>query len=517
MTDRSTIGIPRKRLHRALSAGLLAALMMPGPSGPIAATAGRSSGKSAHRATTHRAAPSPASLPEALRQRMRRLSAQGVVVGASVISLRDGRTLFDASPERPLMPASTMKVLTGSAILDKLGPDWRFETRFLADGPIMNGVVEGNLYVVGACEPDLVVERFPEIAAGIATAGVREVRGDIVADLRYFDGEERPPEWPYGRQSPYSAPISALAANFSSVRVTVTAGPGQAAPAVVLVEPPSDAVQVTSTVRTVKSGRPYVRATRLLERTADGTVANRIVVSGRMPVTAAPWQDFLTIEDPAGVAVSAVKHALQDASITVRGVSRIGVLPEHTVPVYTLKSKPLSEIVRDMNKNSNNFIAELLLRTLGAETYGAPGSREKGARAVEAFLRTCGIDPDSVKQTDGSGLSRSNTLTPETLVRVLVRMWGDERIGSSFVSSLPVGGIDGTLRGRMFGAAHGRVLAKTGHIDGVSALAGYVEDTSEGPVAFAFIVNGSSRHRADRGLDDLCSILCAAPALPAAL
>jgi D-alanyl-D-alanine carboxypeptidase/D-alanyl-D-alanine-endopeptidase (penicillin-binding protein 4) len=442
---------------------------------------------------------------------MRRLSAQGVVVGASVVSLRDGRSLFDSFSEKPLTPASTMKVLTGAAILDKLGPEWRFQTRFYADGPVTDGVVDGNLYVVGSCAPDLVVERFPEIGAAIAAARVREVRGDIVADLQYFDGEERPPEWPYGRQSPYSAPISALAANFSSVRVTVTPGPRPAAPAVVRVEPPSDAVQLTSTVRTVKGGRPYVHTSRRLERTSGGTVGNRIVVSGRMPIQAGPWEDFLTIEDPAGVAVSAVKRALQGADIVVRGTSRIGTLPPSAVPVYTLESKPLSEIVRDMNKHSNNFIAELLLRTLGAETFGRPGSREKGSRAVEAFLRTCGIDPDPVNLTDGSGLSRSNTLTPETLVRVLVRMWGDERIGGSFVDSLPIGGIDGTLRGRMFGAAQGRVLAKTGHIGGVSALAGYVEDTSEGPVAFAFIVNGSSRRRADRALDDLCSILCAAP------
>ena len=400
-----------------------------------------------------------------------------------------------------------MKVLTGAAILDKLGPDWRYETRFFADGPITDGVV-GNLYVVGSCQPDLVVERFPEIGAGLAAAGVREVRGDVIADVRYFDGEERPPEWPVGRVNTYSAPISALAANFSSVRVTVMPGDTVSQPPTVLVEPPSEAVQLTSTVRTVKSGRAYVHATRRLERTADGQVANRIVVSGRIRLGAPPWQRFLTIEDPAGVAVSAVKHAMQEAGIAVHGTSRLGSIPPLGVPVYTLQSKPLAEIVRDMNKNSNNFIAELLLRTLGAETYGGPGSREKGQRAVAAFLRTCGIDPGSVSVTDGSGLSRSNLLTPSTLVRVLVRMWGDQRVGSSFVGSLPVGGIDGTLRGRMLGAAHGRVLAKTGHIDGVSALAGYVEETSEGPVAFAFIVNGSSRRRADRGLDDLCSILC---------
>ena len=213
---------------------------------------------------------------------------------------------------------------------------------------------------------------------------------------------------------------------------------------------------------------------------------------------------FLTIEDPANVAVSAVRHALQDAGIVVRGGSRVGASPASAVPIFTLASKPLAEIVRDMNKNSNNFIAEMLQRALGAETYGPPASREKGAQAVASFLRTCGIDPEPFTLTDGSGLSRSNRVSVSGLARILVRMWGDPRIGSPFLDSLPIGGIDGTLKGRMFGPARGRVRAKTGYIDGVTALAGYVPDTREGPVAFAFVVNGTSHPRTVRALDDLC-------------
>ena len=219
----------------AQRASSTAAKAFPPPAQRASSTpAKRVSAAPAHRvfpASAKRPTPKPATLTEALRQRMKRLSAQGVVVGASVVSLRDGRSLFDSRSEKPLTPASTMKVLTGAAILDRLGPDWTYETRFFADGPIDNGVVN-NLYVVGSCAPDLVVERFPEIGAAIRQAGVREVRGDVVVDLSYFDGEERPPEWPWGRQSPYSAPISALAANFSSVRVTVSAGPRPGPPAV---------------------------------------------------------------------------------------------------------------------------------------------------------------------------------------------------------------------------------------------------------------------------------------------
>jgi D-alanyl-D-alanine carboxypeptidase/D-alanyl-D-alanine-endopeptidase (penicillin-binding protein 4) len=455
--------------------------------------------------------PEPAgTLAEALRHRFGRFPFRSNYAGGIVISLQDGHTIFESNADRPLTPASTMKVLTSAAIIDKLGPDWRFRTPFLADAPPVGGTIAGNLYVRGVCQPDLVVEKFQEIGAGLLGGGVREVQGDVIADLHYFDGEERPPEWPGGGSvRAYSAPISALTGNFSSVRVTVHPGPAVGAPAVVLVEPPADAVAVSANVRTVTSGRSSVHAMRTLHRAADGTLTNRISVSGRIPISAGPWEMFLTIEDPAGVAVSAVKHSLQDAGIVVRGGTRLGPSPAGAVPVFTLISKPLAEIVRDMNKSSNNFIAEMLQRTLGAEVYGPPASREKGAQAVAGFLRTCGIDPGPFTLTDGSGLSRSNRVSASALARILVRMWGDPRIGTFFLDSLPVGGMDGTLKGRMFGPARGRVRAKTGYIEGVTALAGYVPDTREGPVAFAFIVNGASHPRTVRALDELCNLLCA--------
>ena len=233
----------------------------------------------------------PGTLGEALHRRFSRFPFRGGQVGGIVISLQDGHTIFESNADRPLTPASTMKVLTSAAILDRLGPDWHFQTPFLADAPPVEGVIAGNLYVKGVCEPDLVVEKFLEIGTGLAGAGVREVQGDIVADLHYFDGEERPPEWPGGGSaSAYSAPISALTGNFSSVRVTVQPGPSPGAPAVVLVEPPSDVVAVSANVRTAAAGRSTLHASRTLVKTADGTLANRISVSGRIPISASPWR-----------------------------------------------------------------------------------------------------------------------------------------------------------------------------------------------------------------------------------
>jgi D-alanyl-D-alanine carboxypeptidase/D-alanyl-D-alanine-endopeptidase (penicillin-binding protein 4) len=473
---------------------------------------------SAHGAQTKRAAAhaasKPLSLESAIRARLARSPLRGASVGVEIVSLTDGHTIFEKNPEVPLIPASTMKVLTSAAALDRLGPDWRYGTAVLAAAPPKDGIIEGDLYVKGACQPDLVVERFPELAAGLAAAGVREVRGDIVADLRYFDGEERPPEWPRGsRPNPYAAPISALAANFSTVRITVAPGERVGSQAVVQVDPPSDAVAVSSQTRTTKSGRS-ISASRRLEKDADGQIANRIIVSGRTGLGSGPWEEFIPIENPATVAISAVKRALQSGGITVTGTTRIGEAPEGAVTIYTLRSKPLEEIVLDMNKHSNNFIAEMLQRTLGAEVYGPPATRAKGASAVESFLRTCGVDTSTVKLTDGSGLSRTNQVTALALVRVLVRMRGDSRLEAAFLDSLPIGGEDGTLRGRMGGVARGRVRAKTGHVDGVTTLAGYIDDAVEGPLAFAFLVNGASHVRAIAALDELCRILCTTRSAP---
>ncbi len=293
------------------------------------------------------------------------------------------------------------------------------------------------------------------------------------------------------------------------MRVTVTPGPRAGGPANVLVEPVSDAVAVVSSARTIAKGATSIHASRGLIRTTDGGYRNRILVSGRISRGATGWELFLPIEDPATIAISAVRRAMADAGIVVRGAARKGAAPPGASPVYTLESKPLAEIVRDMNKNSNNFMAEMLQRALGAESFGLPASREKGARAISDFLRSCGVDPAPLVLTDGSGLSRSNMLTASALVRVLVRMNEDPVLGGPFLDSLPISGTDGTLKRRMNGSAAGRVRAKTGHIDGVTTLAGYVEETREGPVAFAFLVNGADHGRALRAINELCTILCA--------
>ena len=497
-----------------LLCGLLTGAVTPGtrpvPSAPAAAGGPPAAQVSASLARAGKSAATsrPPTLAESVGARLRRSPLRGARVGVEIVSLRDGRTLVEQNARTLLSPASTMKVLTAAAALDRLGPGWQYETRFLAAGPPVDGVVAGDLFVEGRCAPDLVVERFPELASGVLAAGVREIRGDLIADVSFFDGEERAPEWPNGgNPNPYAAPISALAANFSTVRITVTPAARPGADASVVLEPPNDAVPVSGRVKTTKGGQA-VYAGRVLDRGREGGLANRIVVGGRIGAASGPWEKYIPIENPAAVAVSAVKRALENAGIVVRGTTRTGRAPAGATAVYVLRSKPLAEIVRDMNKHSQNFIAEMVQRTVGAEMFGTPATRAKGAQAVGAFLRTCGIDPAAVRLTDGSGLSRSNLLTADALVRVLVRMRQDPKVEAAFVDSLPIAAIDGTLHSRMNGLAAGRVRAKTGHIDGVTALAGYVDDASEGPLAFAFLVNDVSHPRALAALDDLCRILC---------
>jgi len=429
------------------------------------------------------AAPAPApTLEGRLAAVLNRAALRGAQLGAAVAALPDGRRVFDRQPLAPLAPASTMKVLTTAATLDRLGPDFRFQTLFLAGGPIRDGVLDGNLYVRGQGAPDLVVEQWYEIAAQLAGLGIGEIRGDIVGDDTYFDSERRAPGWPPAfNASPYNAPISALSANFNTVQVSVLPTKVGQKP-MVLIEPRSDFVRAENRARTG-------RGTSLrVSRRYDGQ-ANTVSVAGTIGARSGMRMEWLGVENPSQAAVAALKATLQDSGVAVRGSAVVSVAVPDANLIYSHPSKPLAEIVADANKNSNNFITECLQRTLGAVEEGPPGSREKGAKAVEKFLASAGAPVAGLHLVDGCGLSRDNRLTSGALLAVLLHMAADPRVGAPFMASLSVGGVDGTLRHR-FLTEPGRVLGKTGTINSSRGLVGYVLDASGRPAyAFSILIN----------------------------
>lgn len=455
----------------------------------------------AHRGAAPHAAPSPtpiAAAPSApawssgdvraLQAQLRRaLSASALAVSGVAIVDAQGRPLFMRRETAAMTPASTFKLLVGASSLTAFGPNFRFPTTLEAVDEPAHGTLAGNLYLVGNGDPTLTSDDLRGGIGAVRRAGVERIDGAIVADASAFTGPEVNPAWdPDDLQYGYAAGTSALSLDQGTVEfhlVPTTVG----APARIIARPVSDTVRMSGAVLTSYS--TMLSITRAPERndfTFDGHVAAGAEQSFWRPVAGMPLY-------AAGVA----RAMLRQDGIDVRGPARTGIAPVVPDVLWRHRSAPLSAIVHQMFLESNNHFAEQLLRTIG--TLRGAGSVTNGAAVERAVLARDGAPENGLRIVDGSGLAPSDRVAPLTLATLLART-AAEPIGRVFIDALPRVGIEGTVRWRHVTDALGRARAKSGHIEDVNALAGYVQTHHHGRVAFAIIVND---RRADDGpVDD---------------
>jgi D-alanyl-D-alanine carboxypeptidase/D-alanyl-D-alanine-endopeptidase (penicillin-binding protein 4) len=422
--------------------------------------------------------------------------------GVEVISLPDGERVFSHNARRPLRPASTMKILTTAAALTLLQPEFVYETDILASGPIdETGTVAGHLYIRGSGAPDLVGEAWWLMARELARRGLRRVTGDLVADDSFFDDAPRPAGWPpASTDSWYNAPVSALSCNFNVITVRATPGDHPGVRPILGLEPTPSFFRITNRARTAA-----LRTSLNVERLHDDG-RNTLVVDGNIRLGSEPLVFHRAVEDPTLFALHTFRDIALREGITIEGTLRKGLVPAEAHRLHSHRSRPLATLVRDMNKNSNNFMAESLLKTLGARFEGVPGTTDKGITTVRSYLTDLGVSTTRARLADGSGLSELNRLHARLLAETLVRAHHDFAIGPELVGSLSVGGIDGTLDGRFSnGVDRRRIRAKTGRLDGVAALAGYAVNRDGRPFAFAVLANDvrGSSVSAQRAIDRL--------------
>ncbi len=401
-------------------------------------------------------------------------------VGVEVMTASDGDVLYAHNAEKLFNPASNTKMLTTAAALTHLGGDFRYVTALYGPAPDHDGVVHGDVELRGSGDPSLSTTDLADLARTVAASGVTKIDGAVLADGRFHDAAHG------GAVSGDQALI--LNRNTYAVRVRPTE-PGH--PALVDVEPPlPDYVVVESRVTTVAGKRTRLRFDQRRDR--DG-VRLVITASGRVN----DRSDALVrrrIGDSTLYAAAAVRQALRDFGVEVTGTLRVGTLAADTPLLAEHRSVPLSEICRVSNKESNNFVADTIYKTVGGELYGLPGTFAKGTRAVDELLAPLGFGRGSYTIVNGSGLTHENRIQPSGLARLLRHLYFDLSVAPEFMASLAVGGIDGTIRGRFLGTdAVGLVRAKTGTLSGVSALSGYVGDTGE-VLIFSIFVEGF-RHR----------------------
>ena len=442
-------------------------------------------------------APRPSSgLPDSFASALRAANVPTTAVGISVMPVAAPGLSLAVNENVPMNPASTMKLVTTLAGLELLGPQFAWRTEALATAPRVTGALEGDLFLRGSGDPRFVVEHLWLLVQRVRGIGVREIRGDLVLDRGAFDTMAHDPGAFDGESlRPYNAGPDALLLNYKSVSFHFVPDP-DAKQVRVYAIPQLAGMTVPSTVRAVEGACNDWRG-RL---GGDFTEPMRPQFRGGFPLACGDRVWHVSLLNHTQY-VDAVFRALWNSSGGVwRGRARDGVVPVDARRLAQHDSESLAEVIRDINKFSNNVMARQLFLTVGGEVTKQPASIESAQRVIGDWLVGKGLERRDFVLENGAGLSRIERLTASGLARLLVAAFASPLM-PEFVSSLPLVGVDGTMRKRV-GAA-GSAHIKTGLLSDTRAVAGYVLAVSGRRYAVVAFVNHPNAGATQGALDDL--------------
>ncbi len=442
--------------------------------------------------------------------------------GVLIINAETGETLYELNADKYFVPASNMKLFTTALALAKLGPDYRFHTTLETRGAVSpDGVLTGDLFFVGRGDPNLSNRKFPydlkeefdgppekalaELADALVAKGVKEIAGDVVGDDSYFPHEAYPNGWEIDDMVwEYGAAVSAIVVDDNTVALTLTPGESAGTPVQATVAPATPDFTVQNDVVTSAA---ETKSDLTLTREPTSKV---VVIRGTMPAHSAPRKLVLAIHDPAEHAAALLARLLAERGVKVAGVSRsthvaepVGAAPRAVLAEHV--SVPLGDSVKLVNKISQNLHTEMLLRA-AARSTAVWNTPEDLMKFPADFYAAAGIAPEDVMQTDGSGLSRHDLVTPRAIVALLKYAQGQPWF-AQYYASLPVAGVDGTLETLMKNTpSAGRIHAKTGSVEHVRTRSGFAETAGGRRLIFSFLSNnqGGKNHEASDALDGLC-------------
>jgi D-alanyl-D-alanine carboxypeptidase/D-alanyl-D-alanine-endopeptidase (penicillin-binding protein 4) len=459
----------------------------------------------------------------------------------ALITTPEGGVVFERDAEKSFTPASNMKLYTSAAALDAFGPEFKIETSVYATRPTgRNGVLKGDLILYGRGDPNLSPrfdtddpDRYDELkpadaipvierlADQIKAAGIKTVTGNLIGDDSFFAGDLLGPGWEWDdAQFYYGAEVSALTVNDNSVMFTVTPATRAGKPPSIKIQPQIGYLKIVNNASTVADGQTRIGVHRPLD-------SNTVEFFGTIPRGASDFKVNIAIHDPARFAAELLKEALARRNVRVRGrVERYDAVARVANPfdesklieVASVESQPLAEILKVINKQSQNLHAELALRQLGTrhtearslDDYGRPKSTAAlGAEIRRQFLQRAGIEVAPLSLRDGSGLARQNLVTPRSTAQLLEFMLAHPH-AKTWLASMTIAGIDGTLERRMRGsAAANNLRGKTGTLTYVNALSGYVTTKRGQPLILSLMGNNYTGPGRDTTgvMDQICAML----------
>jgi D-alanyl-D-alanine carboxypeptidase/D-alanyl-D-alanine-endopeptidase (penicillin-binding protein 4) len=415
--------------------------------------------------------------------------------------------LFQKNENHLFVPASSVKILTAAAALHILGVDYHYETKLFTDGKRKKHEIQGNLFIKGVGDPDLSIRSLEELIFALKLEGVQRIQGDLCIDISDFDEIEQGPGWMWDEGAYfYNSPVGALIVNHSCIDIWVRPNAKIAEAPTIYVRPKTDYVRINSEATVSAEENTLTVERRWMKH------ENIIDISGKIPFTAEPHYVAVPLEAPHFYAAFIFREMLKKNDIGLSGEIKVKRVPDEATQLAAAASRPLSKIVEQMMKESDNLIADMLFKKIGQVRYGAPGSWQKGSRAVREFLKdVVGLDTERMVILDGSGLSRYNLISPHHFIEALAWMKQQFACASEFEASFPLSGIDGSLVERMQdNSVKGKVRAKPGTMTGISSLVGFATTQEGEQLAFSILLNGFTKSNKDYKAqieDRICSLL----------
>ncbi|MES2817617.1 MAG: D-alanyl-D-alanine carboxypeptidase/D-alanyl-D-alanine-endopeptidase [Pseudomonadota bacterium] len=435
------------------------------------------------------AAPVNSQLPPKVQQALKANKLNDKAMSLVLLPLNGPGTATFANADVSVNPASTMKLVTTYAALELLGPTHQWKTEFYSDGPLKNGTLHGNLYLKGGGDPKLNMEKLWLLMRDLRANGVHKITGDLVLDRSHFVQPNLPAFNDDGGDSnkPFLVKPDSLLVNLKAIRFIARNEGGQVT---IAAEPPIASIRIDNQVKALKATKcpswPDVRYNPVTQ--ADGTT--QMVVSGKL-AEGCSSQTYLSLLDHAGYAAGAVRAIWQELGGSILGKDRTADVPKDARLLARAYSPDLVEVIRDINKYSNNTMAQQLFLSIGAQFRDKVDADDGQAaqRVIRAWLARKGIIAPHLVMENGSGLSRAERVSAREMAMLLQAAWNSP-YAAEFISSMPLVAMDGTMRKRLKRTPlEGEAHIKTGTLNTVRAIAGFSRDSNGNTWAVVAILN----------------------------
>lgn len=413
----------------------------------------------------------------------------------------DKEAIYQLNENKMMIPASVTKLITAAATLQAFPPGTKIKTQLLSPGNITDGTLRGDLYLKGAGDPSFVSESMWFLVNHFLRSGIKKVEGQILVDDSLFDKMR----FDESRQKvrvdrAYDAPTGAMSFNWNSVNIFVRPAAKAGEKAQVFADPENDYIRLTAKVTTVAAGKSTdIDIDRKKENSFAG---DHIIVSGQIAVDAKEFVAYKNITQPDVWSGHNLKSFLSQRGIQVTGSVGTATTPASAKLLAEYESKPIEHILADMNKFSNNYVAEMLVKLISSQTE-SPATLKTGLQGLSKVMTTLNISNKDYEIYNPSGLTRNNRITAQALWKVVHYMRDQFQYQPEYVTSLPIAGIDGTMKKRLKGTKGERwVRAKTGFLTDVVSLAGYLGRPDGDIIPFVMMFNGKSDENSVRALYD---------------